>query len=233
MRGIPDGMRGRHPLAADLHTVPVDVVFILYRRHQNRELQISGSRPGNIEVAPVPRKAGIRRMGLRSPAIVSSDVLPLRVVIGGRGPTPIIAKVKLPFAINRRRSPADVLDIQNIQAIQRRRTMGFLSYGWLRGSNNRRGHKQQQREQNTQGAHTRSLTTSVRPWALASVRSQPLAQLPATVVAGPIFHCTITSSSAPNQSPRIAPMISSSRFLTAGPPAYGSGPQPIAASQPA
>ena len=114
-------------------------------------------------------------MSLRAPAFVSLDVLPLRVVIGGRGPAHIIAQVKLPLAINRHRSPADILNGQ------RGRTIGLRSYGWLCSSNNRRGHRQQQREQTTHAAHRRSLATSVQPWALASVRSQALAQLPATV----------------------------------------------------
>jgi hypothetical protein len=159
-------MRRQRSLPADLLTIPIAFVVILYHRHQNRELQVSDPQGWHVEVAPVLGKAAVRRMCLRSPAIVSFDLFPLRVVIGGRRPTHVITEVKLPFATDRHGPHTDALDSQGW------RRMGLISNGWLRCSNDGRGNKQQQREQNPQFIVRPRLMAQV-PSILKSVNMRP------------------------------------------------------------
>ena len=80
----------------------------------------------NAEVAAVPGESGVRGMSLCAPGLVCFDALPFRVVVGRSSPAQVIAKVELPFAIERHSAAADVFDGENGHAIG--------SCVWLQGS---------------------------------------------------------------------------------------------------
>ena len=66
--GIPVGIGWHLAVAADLFFIPVKLVYVVDRPHQERYLRVGR---GYFNPLAIPCKAHIRRMGLCSPGFVS------------------------------------------------------------------------------------------------------------------------------------------------------------------
>ena len=80
---------------------------------------MSGSAPGDgvMWIGPaIPGKAGVAGMALRAPGLVGGELLPMGVVEAGRGPRRVVADVKLPRAVERRRAFAEAVNDQRMRA---------------------------------------------------------------------------------------------------------------------
>jgi hypothetical protein len=77
MSDIPDSLRRKLTQIADLFPVPIDLVCVIDRRHQDGQLLAVGRRWFDVDVATVPGETGVGRMGLGAPGVVRLDLLPL------------------------------------------------------------------------------------------------------------------------------------------------------------
>src|SRR5438445_1900136 len=157
-------MRRRVALVSDLDAVAEELIGVFDGRHEDCELRVGEGRGRNVDVAAVPGESGAGRVGLGAPGLVCGDVLPLGVVVRGRGPVEVVAEVELPFAVDWHGAVADVFDGEDGR--------GMGSCGWLEGLDKESGVAQGQHEEGSRATHGRSLARRVYLGTLARLLVQ-------------------------------------------------------------